>query len=132
MLTVVVTVVSDTSEQADTLHLEGCLEALRQQVNPPAMEVLVTCDARLPGIKDLEHKFPDFGFIAVEKLHTARSGPSREHHDELRGIGMRTGPRSADCSRRGCWAARSKLGCSVGQGTRAGLFSHRRSDGEWD
>ena len=89
MLTVVVTVVSDTSEQADTLHLEGCLEALRQQVNPPPMEVLVTCDARLPGIKELEHKFPDFGFIAVEKLHTARSGPSREHHDELRGIGMR-------------------------------------------
>ena len=88
-LTVVVTVVSDTSEQADTLHLEGCLEALRQQLNPPPMEVLVTCDARLPGIRELEHKFPDFGFIAVEKLHTARSGPSREHHDELRGIGMR-------------------------------------------
>jgi len=89
MLTVVVTVVSDTSEQADTLHLEGCLEALRQQVNPPPMEVLVTCDARLPGIKELEQKFPDYGFIAVEKLRTARSGPNREHHDELRGIGMR-------------------------------------------
>jgi len=89
MLTVVVTVVSDTSEQANSLHLEGCLEALRQQINPPSMEVLVTCDARLPGIKDLEQRFPDFGFIAVEKLHTARSGPSREHHDELRGIGMR-------------------------------------------
>src|SRR5271166_5577917 len=88
-LTVVVTVVSDTSEESDTLHLEGCLEALRQQINPPSMEVLVTCDARLPGIKDLEQRFPDFGFIAVEKLHTARSGPSREHHDELRGIGMR-------------------------------------------
>jgi len=89
MLTVVVTVVSDTSEQADTLHLEGCLAALRQQANPPPMEVLVTCDARLSGIKQLEQKFPDFGFIAVDKLHTARSGPSREHHDELRGIGMR-------------------------------------------
>jgi len=89
MLTVVVTVVSDTSEQADTLHLEGCLEALRQQIDPPPMEVLVTCDARLRGIKELERKFPDFGFIAMERLRTARSGPSREHHDELRSIGMR-------------------------------------------
>src|SRR5208282_3362209 len=88
-LTVVVTVVSDTSEQSDTLNLEGCLEALRQQVNPPPMEVLVTCDARLPGIRELEPGFPEVSFIAVEELHRARSGPSREHHDELRGIGMR-------------------------------------------
>src|SRR5271157_4749263 len=90
-LTVVVTVVSDTSEESDTLHLEGCLEALRQQIDPPSMEVLVTCDARLPGIKELEQKFPEVGFIAVEKLRTVRSGPSREHHDELRGIGIRKG-----------------------------------------
>ena len=88
-LTVVVTVVSDTSEQSDTLHLDGCLEALRKQVNPPPMEVLVTCDARLPGIKELERRFPEVGFVAVEKLQTARSGSSREHHDELRGIGIR-------------------------------------------
>ena len=88
-LTVVVTVVSDTSEQAGTQHLEGCLEALRRQVNPPSMEVLVTCDARLPGIQRLEQEFPEVGFIKVEKLDTARSGPSREHHDELRCIGMR-------------------------------------------
>jgi hypothetical protein len=88
-LTVVVTVVSDTSEQSDTLHLEGCLESLRQQVNPPAMEVLVTCDARLPGVKELKQRFPEVSFVAVEQLQTARSGPSREHHDELRGIGIR-------------------------------------------
>lgn len=88
-LTVVVTVVSDTSEQAGTAHLEGCLEALRRQVNPPSMEVLVTCEAGLPGIKQLKQQFPEAGFITVEKLRTARSGPSREHHDELRGIGMR-------------------------------------------
>src|SRR5208337_1099454 len=88
-LTVVVTVVSDISEESDTLHLECCLEALRQQINPPSMEVLVTCDARLPGIKELEQTFPQVGFIAVEKLRTVRSGPSREHHDELRGIGIR-------------------------------------------
>jgi hypothetical protein len=89
LLTVVVTVVSDTSEEADTSHLKGCLDALQHQVNPPAMEVLVTCDARLRGIKELQERFPQVGFISVEKLHSARSGPSREHHDELRGVGIR-------------------------------------------
>jgi hypothetical protein len=88
LLTVVVTVVSDTTEQADTSHLEGCLKALQGQVEPPRMEVLVTCDARLVGIQELQQRFPDVGFIPVEKLRTARSGPSREHHDELRGIGI--------------------------------------------
>jgi hypothetical protein len=88
-LTVVVTVVSDTSEQSDTLHLEGCLDALRQQVDRPPMEVLVTCDARLPGIQQLEQRYPEVTFIATDKLQTLRSGPNREHHDELRGIGIR-------------------------------------------
>src|SRR5271167_4461574 len=88
-LTVVVTVVSDTAEQSDTQHLEGCLEALRQQVDPPPMEVVVTCDARLAGIRELQQRFPEVEFITVEKLRARRSGPSREHHDELRGIGIR-------------------------------------------
>ncbi len=88
-LAVVVTVVSDTSEAADTRSLEGCLEALQRQADPPQMEVLVTCDARLKGVDQLRQRFPQVKFIAVEKLHTARSGPSREHHDELRGIGLR-------------------------------------------
>jgi hypothetical protein len=88
-LAVVVTVVSDTSEAADTSHLEGCLEALQRQSDPAAMEVLVTCDARLRGVDKLRQRFPEVSFIAVDKLRTARSGPSREHHDELRGIGIR-------------------------------------------
>ena len=88
-LAVVVTVVSDTSEAADTSSLEGCLEALQRQADPPPMEVIVTCDARLAGVDKARQRFPQVTFIAVEKLHTARSGPSREHHDELRGIGIR-------------------------------------------
>lgn len=88
-LAVVVTVVSDTSEAADTGSLEGCLQALQSQADPPPMEVLVTCDARLRGVDQLRQRFPQVKFIAVDKLHTARSGPSREHHDELRGIGLR-------------------------------------------
>ncbi len=89
ILTVVVTVVSDTTERADTSHLEGCLESLQHQIDAPAMEILVTCDAHLPGINEVQKRFPGVGFICAEKLRTARAGPSREHHDELRGMGIR-------------------------------------------
>lgn len=88
-LSVVVTVVSDTTSEADTGHLVGCLEALERQVNPPAMEVLVTCDARLKGIAELERRFASARFIRAEHFAIPRRGPSREHHDELRGIGIR-------------------------------------------
>jgi hypothetical protein len=88
-LSVVVTVVSDTTEQTDTRHLQGCLRALGRQENPPEMEILVTCDARLAGVDALEKEFPAVRFLRVEKLRSARHGPSREHHDELRGMGIR-------------------------------------------
>ncbi|MGB9253913.1 MAG: glycosyltransferase family A protein [Candidatus Korobacteraceae bacterium] len=88
-LSVVITVVSDTSEAADTLQLERCLDAFRQQVDPPPMELLVTCNGRLSGVEKLRQRYPGVNFIAVDKLRTHRSGPSREHHDELRGIGIR-------------------------------------------
>lgn len=89
VLSVVVTVVSDTTEQTDTRHLEGCLEALHEQLKPPEMEVLVTCDARLAGMYALERRYDKVRFLSADKLRTARRGPSREHHDELRGIGIR-------------------------------------------
>jgi hypothetical protein len=89
VLSVVVTVVSDTTEQADTRHLEGCLLALGRQEIRPNLEVLVTCDGRLPGIDQFERRYPQVRFIRVDRLRAARYGPSREHHDELRGIGMR-------------------------------------------
>lgn len=88
-LTVVVTVVSDTTERTDASQLEACLEALQDQLDPPPMDVLVTCDARNSGIVQLQQRFPDVSFVRVEKLKTGRSGPSREHHDELRAIGIR-------------------------------------------
>lgn len=90
LLTVVVTVVSDTAEQANTSHLEGCLKALQRQIDPPATEVLVTCAADLPGLKELQQRLPHVRFICADKLRTAHSGPSREHHDELRGVGIRS------------------------------------------
>ncbi len=88
-LSVVVTVVSDTTEQTDTRHLEGCLGALERQENAPAMEVIVTCDAQLGGLDALEKRCPQVRFLRAEKLRSARRGPSREHHDELRGMGIR-------------------------------------------
>src|SRR5579863_9784405 len=104
ILSVVVTVVSDTSEQADTTSLEGCLESLQRQIDPPALEVLVTCDPRLQGVETLRLRFPDVNFLVVEKLRARRAGPGREHHDELRGIGIRhaTAPLVALIEDHGC------------------------------
>jgi hypothetical protein len=53
------------------------------------MEVLVTCEAHLTGIKELQRLFPYVRFICVENFRAKHSSRSREHHDELRGIGIR-------------------------------------------
>lgn len=89
LLSVVVTVVSDTTERTDTRHLEACLAALAGQVDAPAMEIIVTCDARLSGLDTVRRKYPDATYVAPDQLRTARHGASREHHDELRGLGIR-------------------------------------------
>jgi Glycosyl transferase family 2 len=89
MLSVVVTVVSDTTGEADPRHLLQCLAALERQVDSPSKEVLVACDGRFRGVEELQKRFPHVRFIRVENLRTLRRGPTREHHDELRGIGIR-------------------------------------------
>lgn len=88
-VSIVITVVSDTSEGSDSVQLERCLEGFERQIDPPPMELLVTCDKRLSGVEKLQNRFPHVNFIAVDQLRSVRSGPSREHHDELRGIGIR-------------------------------------------
>jgi hypothetical protein len=89
VLSVVVTVVSDTSQQADLQHLERCLESLRKQVDSPSREILVTCETGLPGIDSLRERFPEVEFLELGELRQDRSRPTREHHDILRGIGLR-------------------------------------------
>jgi len=89
VLSVVVTVVSDTTGETDTRHLEGCLNALARQQNPPSMEIIVTCDGRLRGVEELQSRFPTVRFLRVAELRTGGAGAGREHHDELRGIGLR-------------------------------------------
>jgi hypothetical protein len=89
ILSIVVTVVSDTAQPADLRHLESCLEALELQTSPPSLEILVTCESNLPGIEKLQQRFSTVSFICVDRLRTAAQEPSREHHDILRGIGFR-------------------------------------------
>ncbi len=84
-LSVVVAVVSDAK------HLEGCLKALSQQVDPPAMQIIVPYDGRDNDIRSLESYFPDVLFYPVDNLRSmvSHQRASREHHDELRAIGLR-------------------------------------------
>jgi len=88
-ISVIVTIVSDTLGLADRRHVETCLEALQRQIDPPDMEILVTCDGRLPGFEELQQRFPRVRFICAENLRNIRNGPGREHHDELRSVGIR-------------------------------------------
>lgn len=84
ILSVVICVVSDAR------HLEGCLAALSRQVNFPAIEIIVPHDGRENGISSLKPRFPGVQFYCVDHLRSAVSlqGSSREHHDELRAIGL--------------------------------------------
>jgi hypothetical protein len=84
-LSVVVCVVSDAN------HLEGCLTALGQQINPPPMEIIVPYEAESKDIGDLIGRYPEVQFHSVKNLRLLvnQKGVSREHHDELRAIGLR-------------------------------------------
>lgn len=90
LLSVVVVVVSDTTHsRADASHLAGCLQALTQQVDPPAMEIIVPHHPRTAGIEDLKRRFPSVVFRCIEDLKTLTDqGGSHEHHDELRARGL--------------------------------------------
>jgi hypothetical protein len=88
-LSVIVTVVSDTTAQSDTRHLEACLQALQRQLGAPQLETIVTCDSRLPGIEQVAQRFPEVRFVCLPYARSARSGASREHHDQLRWAGLR-------------------------------------------
>jgi hypothetical protein len=89
-LSVVVAIVSDTTEShSKVVHLAGCLDALKRQVAPPAMEIIVPYHPRVRGIDGLRHRFPAVNFILINDLKTyTGQGGSREHHDELRARGL--------------------------------------------
>jgi len=86
-VSVVVAIASDTvTGRPDTAYLARTLEALRQQIDPPPLEILVPHHRGLRGIEDLRRRFPEVRFLPVNLR-----GPtvaSREHHDELRARGL--------------------------------------------
>jgi hypothetical protein len=91
-LSVVVTISSDTiSPRAHVSHLEGCLEALSQQQNPPTMEIIIPHHRNVDGIEELSERFPTVVFLPVPNVSIAhrRAGGGREHHDLLRSHGLK-------------------------------------------
>jgi hypothetical protein len=90
VLSVVVAIVSDTTgTRADVSHLQGNLEALYQQIDPPPMEIVVPYHAQVEGIEKLKLRFPKVVFMRVDDLRSySGRGGSREHHDELRARGL--------------------------------------------
>src|SRR5207249_4500436 len=83
-LSVVVAVVSDAR------HLEGCLTTLQNQTNAPAMQIIVPYDSRDDQIASLASRFPQVNFYKVTGLRSpvGDKAASREHHDELRAVGL--------------------------------------------
>jgi hypothetical protein len=86
VLSIVVVIVSDTTERASAAHLGRCLDALAKQVDAPPFEVIVP---HLPQVADLDRvrgRFPWVTFLTADDV-TARAG-GREHHDVLRSRGL--------------------------------------------
>lgn len=89
-LSVVIVTVGDTVKlNCDTRDLKGNLEALTQQNNAPDLEIIVPYHSGMLGIDELRTQFPNVNFLHVEQLSRRKgANPGREHHDELRAIGM--------------------------------------------
>lgn len=88
-LSVVVAIVSDTTDHPDTAHLEPCLEALGRQPLASMMEIIVPYHPTVKGITALKGRYPKVHFLEVADLRTyTGGGGTREHHDELRARGL--------------------------------------------
>ena len=90
LLSVIVTVVSDTTDyRLDLSHLEGCLQSLGRQVDPPTMEIIVPYPSQVSQYGRYKSAFPEVCFLPISDLTTyPPRGSSREHHDELRARGL--------------------------------------------
>ncbi len=83
-LSIIIVVVSDAK------HLEGCLNALSQQVNAPTMEIIVPYDGRDRDIQSLRIQYPKVQFYKVTNLQpvTGITRRSHEYFDKMRAIGL--------------------------------------------
>ncbi len=86
MLSVVVALISGRTDD-----LAATLQSLRDQDEPPSLEILVPYDDPCRDVARLAERFPEVRFLHAEGLDSAaaRAGASREHHDTLRTIGLR-------------------------------------------
>ena len=85
-LSVVVVIVSDTTERATAAHLVDCLDALAKQVDGPSIEVIVPHLVEVEGLDAVRARFPWVRFLPAPEV-TAYPG-GREHHDLLRARGL--------------------------------------------
>jgi hypothetical protein len=86
---VVVAMVSDTTDTADTSHLIPCLNALLAQTGAPSLEIIVPYHAGVQEISGVESRYAQVKFLKVTDLKTYSGRKnSREHHDELRARGL--------------------------------------------
>ena len=89
VLSVVVAIITDTTERPDVSHLERCLAGLMRQSDAPPTEIIVPYHPFVEGIPRLRERYPDVRFVEVTDLRTyTRRGGSREHYDELRAKGF--------------------------------------------
>lgn len=60
--------------------LARCLDALRPQMPPERLEILVPCDARLPDAAEFQRRYPEVSFLPL---------PGRRPYAALRSSGLR-------------------------------------------
>src|ERR1035438_5809083 len=70
VLSVVVAIVSDTTDRPDVAHLDPCLAALTRQSVQPPMEIIVPYHPSVDGIAGMRLKYPDVRFLEAAKLAT--------------------------------------------------------------
>ncbi len=90
-LSVIVVIASDTTEtRANVALLAQCLRGLSNQVDAPPMETIVPyLPQAVAGIEDIRAEFPEVTFLKTENLRSwSGTGGSREHHDELKTLGL--------------------------------------------
>lgn len=84
VLSVVIAIASDTTTPTDTRHLRPCLAALKRQISPPSMEIIVPLPTGVAGLEALIREYPEVRFLEFDDLKKyARGYYSREHHGEL-------------------------------------------------
>lgn len=85
-LSIVVVIVSDTTERPNARLLAECLEAVAQQVDAPPYEVIVPHLAQVDGLDAVRQRFPWVQFLPAPDVTVHPGG--REHHDVLRARGL--------------------------------------------